>query len=348
MALVRADGSVYSENTPSREFEVESSFFGIYKAILTNVRYVDDSKNMYSKTSTPQVVYDGVLIGSKAEGQAISNIKDGIGQTGEVSNFGESIYRVCSKPFTGSNAVPLNKQDGAIVYVAFIYGNPSFPVIVGRDKSALDRIMTGATKAEGPRKRWQYNGLFFEINKLGELIVRKKGGKYSEQDGIYLPNETGNEVFFKWSSNKLELNIGSEAIKEVRDGVAELVTLQFKSGLSVTYDGKNDAVSIVTKGGARASVDGKTGTIQLKDNSTGALKLANGKVAIGASSAELLQQISDSLQALITLTTSMSTETHLGNLGYPTAPPTNAADYLSAKASFTSLKGLIDGIKGIL
>lgn len=44
------------------------------------------------------------------------------------------------------------------------------------------------------------------------------------------------------------------------------------------------------------------------------------------------------LSYLIDLCTSLSTETHTGNLGYPTAVPDNASDYLMIKSMLESIK----------
>lgn len=329
MALRRADGSVMSENTPSRNFEASSTYQGIYRVILTGIHYVDDVRNIYGKTFAPQVVYDGVLIGGKSEGQSVSNIKDSLAQTGESQNYGERIYKICSKPLTGSNSAPLNKQDGAIVYVAFVNGDSSYPIIVGRDKSSLDRIFTGATSVDGPRRRWQYNGIFFEVNKNGEMTLKRKGGTYDAKGQVFNQVETGNEVYLNWTKNKMVLNIGNNSIQETRDGIAEKMTLNFKSGLSVTIDGGGDAVKILTKGG-------------------GEINIVAGKLAIGANGIELLQQISDQLADLITMANAEAAHTHIGNLGYPTAVPSTAGDWSSLAGQLGTIKGNIDGIKGTL
>jgi hypothetical protein len=132
------------------------------------------------------------------------------------------------------------------------------------------------------------------------------------------------------------------------DGTAEKTTLTFQSGLVITCDGAGDKVRIQTAGGSHVLVDGSSGTIELKDNGTGKLKITGDKIALGASSAELLQQISDALQELITLFGTVATHTHVSNLGYPSAPPDTAGDWSSASGALSAIKSLVDGIKGSL
>lgn len=289
--LRRADGSVYSENTPSGDFDRESSFHGIYKVILVSVKYVDDKKNILGKTQAPEVMYDGIIVGGKEEGQQLSNIRDAIESTGEDDNFGERIYKVCSMPVTGTSAVPLSKQDGSVVYVAFINGNSGFPIIIGRAKNALDRAKTGADKSTGPVRRWQYNGIYFEIDKNGNLTLKRKGGSFDSVNGIFKAVADANNALVKITDNKITLS---------------------------------------TAGGAT-------------------LNLSQGKVALGANGTELLQQISDQLQKIITFLNAVdSTHTHIGNLGYDTAPPTQASDFTQLGSDLSTIKGKIDSIKGTI
>lgn len=135
------------------------------------------------------------------------------------------------------------------------------------------------------------------------------------------------------------------------------------------YNGLNETINnkgewIVTRNGGSldpASGRFKPGTsmdsqISLKKNqviqktSGGAeLNLNAGKVALGAGGIELLQQISDQLQKIITfLNSADSTHQHIGNLGFLTAPPQNASDFTQLATDLGTIKGNIDGIKGAL
>lgn len=252
----RWDGSVLSENFPSIEFSKKFSTFAILRVILTGIQYTDSNKNIYKGTQAPEVTYSGVILGGISDGQALTNIRDASALSGESGNYGEKIYKVCSKPFFGKNAVPVEKQDGALVYVAFLDGNYDFPIIIGKAKGVLDRTFTGATKADGPRTKWQYNGNLFEINKNGEFTFTHKGGTYNSTSNTFEPNET---------ANKTQIQV------------------------------KDDILTVSTEGGATVSINGTTKNITLQvsqtileiDGNSGKISLKGQYVDLGAQVAEL-------------------------------------------------------------
>lgn len=259
-------------------------------------------------------------------------------------------------------------MNGAMVVLAFLDGELSKPVIIG---GFAHRRNTGATRADGIRKKTEFRGIVTEINKDGEWSLTYKSPnspdgkrlrsstaptflKIDKEGNFTLAQEASGAIvnsvkYDRTNEKKTEIVGKQNAIKEEMDGKNEKVTLTFKSGLTVTIDGKDDFVKIQTKEGASVLVDGKNDVIELKDKASGKIKLKGEKVAIGASSAELLQQISDSLQKIITWTNTVGAiHDHLGNLGYPTAVPTQASGYTTLGTELSTIKGLVDGIKGTL
>ena len=94
-------------------------------------------------------------------------------------------------------------------------------------------------------------------------------------------------------------------------------------------------------------LDGNSDSIIAEDSAGAKLKISGGKVGLGTSSAELLEQISLQLQELITWTNTVAAvHTHQGNLGYPTTPPTQATGYTNLGTQLTTIKGKVDSIKG--
>ena len=349
MSKLRSDGSVQSTNTPLNENTFQDMDFKIYKVLLTRIFYTDDRDNVSRGGQNPEVMYDGLILGGKREGQTLSNIRDAINLTGGKDNYGERIYRTNTFPVTGTGKVDINKQDGDLVYVALMQGNPAYPLIVGRATGVLDGDKTGATRSDGPRFRWEYNGIFFEVDKNGEMTLTRKGGQFQEKEGFFATAEDGDKVTFSLTNSKLTTTFAVTQIIKVEDGTTERVEWTFGSGLRVLYSGLEDKVEILTTGTAKALIDGKSGTIELKDNGTGKLKITGDKVALGASSAELLQQISDALGKIITWANDVGAlHTHIGNLGYPTAVPDNTTDYIQLGTDLTTIKDLVDGIKGTL
>jgi hypothetical protein len=75
-----------------------------------------------------------------------------------------------------------------------------------------------------------------------------------------------------------------------------------------------------------------------------------GQVAIGGPSAELLDLFDQMLQVMDTFFEAISTETHLGNLGYPSGPPLDpvATVYTDVKTEMEQIKTLLNTIKGSL
>jgi len=88
------------------------------------------------------------------------------------------------------------------------------------------------------------------------------------------------------------------------------------------------------------------GDISLGVKDSGFVKVQDGKVAMGTTSVELLQQISDQLNEMITWTSVGATHTHVGNLAAPTSPPITAPAYIKLGASLSVIKASIDSIKG--
>ena len=82
------------------------------------------------------------------------------------------------------------------------------------------------------------------------------------------------------------------------------------------------------------------------EGSGGKLKLDKGKVGLGGPAGELVDLTTQALQLLIDTCTNMLKETHVGNLGYPTSPPTNSADYAKTVADATLLKAKLKLLAG--
>lgn len=123
------------------------------------------------------------------------------------------------------------------------------------------------------------------------------------------------------------------------------VEIETGSGTKLSVDGASDEITAEAVIGDKVTVSGPNGI--LAKSSTGAtLKLAQAKVGLGGPGAELLDLFDQLLQQMDTLLTQMATETHIGNLGYPTAPPTNASAYAAVQAQIAVIKTMLGLIKG--
>lgn len=382
----RADGSIRSSNIPSNlsasRLEID---YGTYRCMVIESYYIDNDRNV--TFSNRQVTYDCLILGGYEDGQIIPNAKL-VNYLGGQYNYHERVLRKSEKPFSGEGKVNSSNQKGDIVYVQYVGKTSNPIIIglgthfldkdtTGATKEDGHRWVeeyNGVNTHINRTGEWEFvrkggvlnteKGYFIPADRS----IEEEDGEASEElfqarlkfsDNIMLWEDPASSIEFKKTEKLLTRTVGRDldaegneqgpaAYTEVIDGAAEKATITFKSGLILSIDGVGDKVDIVTKGGASISVDGVTGTIEAKDNGTGKLKISDDKVALGASSAELLEQISASLGKLVTMITSMETETHTGNLGYATSVPINAAAYTTAKTELSTIKGLVDGIKGTL
>lgn len=359
MSRRRWNGSYQSSNTPTyNKPGISRNDYALYRCMITKVIYVDDPSNISKNSQNPEVLYDAVILGGQEEGNTLSNCRLA-SWLGGNSNYSETILVPTSKDLSN---VRLSQHDGDVVYIEFNQGHDGYPVIISMAKGLSNKV--AATRADGPRVLEEYNGLIRNINNKGELITTMKSGQ--TKDGRFV-SENSFLVKEEWlSTEKVDLSFRNglkishdgkndvstttykNGLSLIQNGKDDKTTVVFKGGLSVTTNGKDDVYTLVTKEGASIKIDGKNDVIQLKDKGTGALKITGEKVAIGASSAELLEQISQSLQQIITFANSEANHVHLGNLGYPTAVPTTTANWTALGSALTAIKGLVDGIKGTL
>ena len=169
-------------------------------------------------------------------------------------------------------------------------------------------------------------------------------------------NDVGSVQFVGANGNYLYLNSESDEVSLVQSEgnmismIPDAITLAHKGGSDIVSIG--DGQIQMSSGGSislqPAGFGVNAGTIEMKDTLQAGLKVNNGQVALGGPAAEVLDLMDQTLTQLITLTTAMATETHIGNLGYPTAPPLNAASYAAAQAQLTIIQVLLNLIKGSL
>lgn len=240
---------------------------------------------------------------------------------------------------------------GDIVYVECDCGEYDYPVAWGNVTKGIDirPDLPETFQREVPTNRGLYtpNGHFIEMDD-GEAEVTAE-----PNDTQFTTKERGIRITSK-ANNKIHIIEDSEASKEyilVEDANGNRIKLDYVDN-EVTIESKG-TTKFITADNKEETVGGNLsvkveGDIEIEAGGGAKGKFASGQVAFGTSSIELLQQLSDTLQSLIALTASMQTETHIGNMGYPTAVPDNAGDYATAESELSALKGLVDTIKGSL
>lgn len=325
MGKMLPNGTIISGNLPIAQNRPSFDVNEIYRGMVVRVNYVGDPSNITSNSPHPQVTYDVILLGGRHEGSIVDNARL-MGMLGGESNYSERILRAASVP---PDAKAPQNQDGDIVFLGFLGGSRSAPVILGCGTQPLDLDNTGATKSDGPRMRWEYNGVFFEINKNGEIKLIRKGGALNTTSNVFTPDSAG---------QKLQFEVTGQAI-----------SIDAESGTSMLFDGESDVVSVVTALGAKITINGGEDSVEVEDSAGGKLSIKAGKVALGSDVAELLQLMSDQMAEIITWANNVGAlHTHLGNLGYPTLLPVETAGYLTLGTNIQAIKTLLDQIKGTL
>ncbi len=258
----RWNGSIQSSNTPVYNNEgMSRSDYGMYRCMVIDVLYVDDSKNISKNSVNPEVLYEVVILGGAATGQTLSFCRLA-SWLGGNNNYAERTLTKTSKDISKAK---LTDHDGDIVYVQFNQGHDAYPTIIALGKGLGNKI--GASKADGPRSISQYNGLKNEIDNKGQWHQTMFSGEAS--NGKFTPGKTA-------------------LIKEdwLKD---EKIVKTFGSGLTVTEDGKNDKVTIKTAGGPEVTIDGKGQKATFKVGSAETTIDGQGnKISIKAGSTEIV------------------------------------------------------------
>lgn len=346
MGRYRNDDSVQSANTPTPKTLEKNKYyqdFNLYKCMITDVFYSNDPRNITRSSQNPEVIYECVVLGGHREGTKFTNVRL-LDRFGGDTNYSERVLRKTTKSFTGSlTGLDLREHDGDIVYVQCVNGNPFTPVIIGLGTNLQDRDKTGATLTDGPLNRWEYNGLLFEVNKDGELTIKRKGGLYNPVTGNFTPVDSGDEAALLFTQNKASLTGGPGGANLTIDGNTDTINITTATGIDVSLDGAG-TVSITTPNGtAEVSTSGVT----LLDALGGSLNIAGGKVALGGTGAELLDLFERTLTRVSTVLDNILALTVPTAVG-PSGTPINSALFTLDKTDIEALKVELALIKGSL
>ena len=326
MGTERQDGSIKSANTPSFD-TMEKNIdldYGIYRCMVMATYFVYAPGNPTYENQ--QVVYDVMVLGGPKEGQIFKNAKS-VNVLGGEYNYSEHVWR--PNDVTITSGIQLSDLTGDIVHVGFLQGNSRYPIILGGGVQPNDADFTGATTDDGYRSIKQYNGIFTEIDKSGNYTLRRKGGTVNSATGVFEPDESGDLASIQLRDQQIITKVGDN-ISSVIDGAAQTVTITFAGGMTVTVDGDADSAKI-------------------KSSAGGEINISEDKIAIGNNTAELFDQLTQTLQKLITfLNSTDATHSHTGNLGYPVSPPLSAAQFVELATELTTINTALTAIKGSL
>lgn len=301
----RHNGSLQSTNVPTSQNIVKNNDNNIYRCMIIKVLFSDDKDNITSGATIPEVLYDVIILGGFKSGQRISNCRLA-SILGGNNNYYERILKATSK-VKKIDKIRLNSHDGDVVYVQFVQGHSAYPVIIGLDKG-IQTNYKAATKEDGERLQWQFNGIFQEINKLGEYCFVRYGG--STVDGVFTPN-TEAEYSKKILENEIVTETFKSGLTNNWNGKDDVHTRTYAGGLSITEDGKNDAITLSTNAGAVINVDGKSGKITISKGSTIIeLDSNSDKISLKGGFVDLGSSVSDFAVLFTELLTTFNMHTH--------------------------------------
>lgn len=310
----RWDGSNKSSNAPTYDRPgMERNDFGLYRAMVIKVLYVDDPNNISQKASNPEVLYECVILGGHGAGQTISNCR-----LAQYLNYSERTLTATSKDIS---KVKLSEHDGDVVWIQFVQGHDAYPTIISLAKAIKD--VTAAKKADGPRLLEEYNGLIRNINNKGELITTMMAGKVEKER--FVPNKES-LIKEEWLSTEQMVTTFKSGLKMTVDGKNDKITQKFAGGLEATYDGKSDKGEIKTAGGVTATFDGKGKKVTIKAASTEIIIDGNsGKITLKGEMIDLGASVADFVTQFTQLASAFATHMHMYSPGpsppVPTSPP---------------------------
>lgn len=227
--------SLLSLNNPHFDSSLrEFADFSLKTGVILKTYYIEDPLNV-SKKYTEYDVLVSTQDGGMGAAAIIYKKCFALESFGSVSDFFESSLRQPTKdPLyknSETNKIEPYSADGAIVLVLCINGQSDQGVIIGAIKHPNRN--TVLTKEKGHHLEGEFNGVNWQINKDGELVVTFKSP--TDNEGKYLNEEAGG------STVKLE----KDGSIEISDGTTEKIKLD-KTAKSVSIESETE-FSLKTK-----------------------------------------------------------------------------------------------------
>ena len=287
---------------------------------------------------------------------------------GGIADYVE--YTLRPQTYEGDDAPQFNEQDGAIVLIQCLDNIGSKAIVIGalqhpdRDSNitttdpqffgeyngiqvqvnidgSTSLIFNGATDSKGDVIDTSQNSTTFQIQKDGTINILDANGTMISTDtngSIQLLTSNGNMVFLNNDANEISINqkdgntIGMNATGvTIADATGKQIiaiddsTVQLTSGGTMVEQSTGHTIS-----SGSVNISG-LGGIKMTDQIGGEINIKNGMVAIGNSTAELLDLFNQTLTAI----QSLSVPTAVG----PSGPPINLAQFIQIQTMLTLIKG---------
>lgn len=170
---------------------------------VTKIHFIDDPTNI-SKAS---VEYDVVVKDERGSLSTYRNLRTAGSLSSSTNDYDETILEANSFAFKGSlgKGNTFKDQNGSIVVVAFFNSSLDKPYI----SAVLDHPRReGAKREDGIRKKGEFRGIEWEINKNGELIITYQSNR--AEDGQPVREETGPTIIKIDTEGDLEVSTNED------------------------------------------------------------------------------------------------------------------------------------------
>lgn len=351
------DGSVISQffniqDKPPSGDDIYNQGMRFVVGQIEKIHYVDDQSNV-SKT---YVEYDVSIRDAKGGQSTLRNVRKADTEGGS-NDYDEMIMEANEFASKGKleTANFFKNKNGTTVLVCCIDGSKDKPVIL----MALQHpTKKGAKRADGVRRKGEFRGIQWELNKDGELIITQQGPrgadgklkvsdkvltvvKFDKDGNLIINDKAMNQIKLNNTDVKVEIQSDSKGTKLELDGKNDKITTTTAGGLKTEMDGPSDKMTITTAGGLKVEIDGSgdkvtytlAGGVTVTIDGANIITLSAGatKIIIDGASGKIkldgaLVDVGTGASALAALGPQLiawlTTHAHgNGNLGSPTTQP---------------------------
>lgn len=268
--MIRSDGSVRSQNNPVWQNRAQPRDYGMYQAVVVSKKI--PNLNL-SSTTNAELTYNVRILGGERDGQMIFDCR--VSRTmGGHQNYSDTTLKPSEDPTNLPIGSQFNftqfvgKETGDYVYLQFINGDPSLPIIVGFAKHPQDpnSEVPDLPLSLGQQKIQKFNGVKSTIDPSGNYKWSKGLGTYVpvgpnlDVDQLGTPSTLineyspvpGSEELFSFNVDGLVLGVP-----------VQTATFSTLTGMALSVDILTDSITFSTATQTAIEVDGISGSINL-------------------------------------------------------------------------------------
>ena len=268
----KSDGSIIpSKIHLGSSGEGARELFGVYRGVVLKTVYPDDPKN----TTKERVEYV-VKVNGQEYPNAI-NMRD----QGGIYNYHEKIRKGSEKALKGEFGKGTfdAELDGEHVYVMFIAGHSSIPLIIGAAEHARQAKYKKHKKADGVFDEREFNGVQFQVDKDSNYTIKQVGRK--DKDGA-VKNTKAKDAFIRLGGIEGDVILKSAKnalVNMDKDGSVQIIS---KDGSMLSFNAKDGSMIITTKDGNSVTATTSGGITVAEKTGKAVINLKDGTAQVTA------------------------------------------------------------------